>query len=293
MQTYFEEDTKLEDIFNPTAMNCLPGTFYVYQVTEDDVLLKMCNLFHQEIFGYTYEECLDKHPAFYLTSDYTKIIEHAIETIKETGVAKQVYANILTKAGKSIPFVFEGYKFQIGNDNYFAGMGLDITDLISVKEQLTLLGLEKEKITNTVLKKEKELLALTLSENQNNDILKGVSTKLEKIVKHNEGQALETEILQFSKTLSNQIKVKDNWNDFKELFINIHKDFFKNLKTLHPDLSPTEIRFCAYLKINMSAVNLCNVMNISKDGLKKKRYRLRHKLQLERPENLNTYIRNI
>lgn len=49
----------------------------------------------------------------------------------------------------------------------------------------------------------------------------------------------------------------------------------------------------AYLKINMAPNDLCIALNISKDGLRKKRYRLKKKLQLDKKTRIKDYIGTI
>jgi PAS domain S-box-containing protein len=293
MQSYFSDDIKLEDVFNQSLVDCLPGTFYIYEIEGNIAKMKMWNIFHEQIFGYTSEECFDKPPLFYVDPAYAHVINNAILEVMKAGYAKQVVANIITKAGKSIPFVFEGYKFQMGNKTYFTGTGLDISDLVSAKEQVQLLELEKEKVAKEKLKKEKQLLTLALQENKNSFLLNKITQKLQEILKSKDLKFIDIETRKLLSSLLFQEKTKNNWEQFKELFINVHRDFFTKLKGTHPDLTNSEVRFCSYIKINMSSSDLCIALNISKDGLKKKRYRLKKKLHLENKVSIKEYLNSI
>jgi len=64
------------------------------------------------------------------------------------------------------------------------------------------------------------------------------------------------------------------------------------MKEKHPDLSPRELRLCAYLKMNLSTKEIAPLMNISIRGVEIGRYRLRKKLNLDREDNLINYLMN-
>lgn len=59
---------------------------------------------------------------------------------------------------------------------------------------------------------------------------------------------------------------------------------------LHPDLSPNDLRFCAYLRLNLTSKEIAPLLNISIKSVETRRYRLRKKLNLEHEDNLVSYI---
>jgi len=70
----------------------------------------------------------------------------------------------------------------------------------------------------------------------------------------------------------------------------VHEEFLKRLKENYPDLSPRELKLCAYLRLNISSKEIANLMDISVRGVEISRYRLRKKLQLEHDRNLTEFI---
>ncbi|MCK4699194.1 MAG: transcriptional regulator, partial [Bacteroidales bacterium] len=69
-----------------------------------------------------------------------------------------------------------------------------------------------------------------------------------------------------------------------------HQNFFKRLKTDYPKLTPSDLRLCAYLRINLSSKEIAPMLNISLRGIEVKRYRLRQRLGLQTEENLVEFI---
>ena len=87
----------------------------------------------------------------------------------------------------------------------------------------------------------------------------------------------------------NQNQEKD-WEQFKNIFVKIHPSFFEKIATDYPQLSSTDIRICAYIKIRMSPNAVAALLNISLQSLHTSRYRIRKKLNLTADQNLDDFI---
>jgi DNA-binding CsgD family transcriptional regulator len=90
--------------------------------------------------------------------------------------------------------------------------------------------------------------------------------------------------------IDRDIKSRQHWKVFDQYFDEVHEDFIARLKEKHPDLTPKELRLCAYLKMNISTKEIAPLMNISIRGVEISRYRLRKKLALDKGTNLTEYI---
>jgi len=73
---------------------------------------------------------------------------------------------------------------------------------------------------------------------------------------------------------------------FDRAFDEVHEDFMNILKTRYPALTPTELRLCAFLKMNISTKEIAPLMNISVRGVEICRYRVRKKMGIDRNTNL-------
>ncbi|MFP4470720.1 MAG: tetratricopeptide repeat protein [Bacteroidales bacterium] len=100
-------------------------------------------------------------------------------------------------------------------------------------------------------------------------------------------------IMALKRELKSTIDIEEDWNDFVVHFEQIHDGFFKRLQEKHPDLNNNELRLIAYLRINLGGKEIARLFNITPASYRKRKMRLKEKLGLERPENLETYICNL
>jgi DNA-binding CsgD family transcriptional regulator len=102
--------------------------------------------------------------------------------------------------------------------------------------------------------------------------------------------APEKNIQEVIKTIDQTLDESETWNLFKDAFENADRDFFKKAKALHPELTPNDLKLCAYLRLNLSSKEIAPMLNISVRSVEVKRYRLRKKMGLEREAGLVEYI---
>ena len=98
------------------------------------------------------------------------------------------------------------------------------------------------------------------------------------------------DIKSITKLLDKNLNSTDDWRLFEEAFNNADKDFMKNLKSKHPNLTPNDLKLCAYLRLNLSSKEIAPLLNISHRSVEVKRYRLRKKMGLEHESGLTEYI---
>ena len=63
--------------------------------------------------------------------------------------------------------------------------------------------------------------------------------------------------------IDSNLNQSDDWELFKEAFNNADRKFLKKLKKVHPNLSPNDIKLCAYLRLNLSSLEFAPLLNIS------------------------------
>lgn len=75
--------------------------------------------------------------------------------------------------------------------------------------------------------------------------------------------------------------------------IKVNGTFYEKLNEKFPTLTPNERKLCVFLKLNMSNKDIAQITFQSEEALKKARLRLRKKLEMERDENLATFIQSL
>ena len=140
-----------------------------------------------------------------------------------------------------------------------------------------------EKLQVEIENKNKELAISTMSIIKKNKFLNSIKDQLKEV----ENSPKVKSIL---KTINSNINNTDDWKFFEEAFNNADKDFLKKMKSLHPDLTPNDLKLCAYLRLNLTSKEIAPLLNISVRSVEVKRYRLRKKMALPHENSLTDYI---
>jgi DNA-binding CsgD family transcriptional regulator len=64
----------------------------------------------------------------------------------------------------------------------------------------------------------------------------------------------------------------------------------ESLKQHHPDLTTNDTRLAALIKINLSQSNMAELLNITSESVRKARYRMAKKMNLESDQEMVDYI---
>lgn len=98
-------------------------------------------------------------------------------------------------------------------------------------------------------------------------------------------------------SIVNAIKLSANnealWDDFKRLFEETDPGFLLTLARKYPFLTPVDLKYCCYLKMNMSNDDIRNIFGISLESVRTHKYRLKKKLALSRDTDLRSYLRSV
>lgn len=85
----------------------------------------------------------------------------------------------------------------------------------------------------------------------------------------------------------------DKLLSFENYFVEIHRDFMLRMQNAHRDLTRSELRLCCLIRSSLSTKEIAAVMGIATRSVELKKYRLKKKLNIEREENLMSYIFSI
>jgi len=158
------------------------------------------------------------------------------------------------------------------------------------KREQQIIALRKDKLESELTVKSKELAESTMTIIKKNEIL--VNIKEEVIAQK---QALGTQYPnkyydKLIRLLDENLSSEDDWAIFQTNFDRIHENFFRNLHTTYPELTSNDLRFCAYLRLNLSSKDIAHLMNISLKGVEVGRYRIRKKIGLESTKSLTEFM---
>lgn len=148
---------------------------------------------------------------------------------------------------------------------------------------------EKANLEKDIEYKDGELIGQVLQLVHKNELIDTVSEKLLKI-KDQEEPASQIAIQKVINDLKSNLQ-PELLQEFNMRFQHIHEDFFTVLNKRFPNLSPAELRLCAFLKLNLTSKEISSITNISIKSIEIARTRLRKKLKLTgTDQNLVTFL---
>ena len=146
-----------------------------------------------------------------------------------------------------------------------------------------ILNLQKENLENEISYKNKELASTTMHLYKRGKILSALKEKLSNIVKNMPEDISRKETTKLIRMLNEEEKRDNDWEQFSIHFDDVHNNFLSNLKKIYPDLTQSDLKICAYIKMNLSSKEIAQLLNISPKGVEVARYRLRKKLNIASP----------
>ncbi len=160
------------------------------------------------------------------------------------------------------------------------------------KHKLVLLEKQKQELNRKLLKdvienKEKELTSqvtlLAQMQQQVDDLIQ----KTSKILNDNSTEQVKLKKIE---SLLKADPIHSLKNDFDVRLTSNNEDFFSLLLHKYPDLSPSELKLCAYLRLNPSSKDLALITNRSMRTIESTRTNIRKKMNLTSQENLVTHL---
>ncbi|MEM7084725.1 MAG: LuxR C-terminal-related transcriptional regulator [Bacteroidota bacterium] len=149
------------------------------------------------------------------------------------------------------------------------------------RQKNTIHQIEIENLESKVELKNKELADLFLHQFEKAELLTNVIQNIDK-----SNSKLKTE-------LQEQLNRNDDWANFKFHFDKVHEGFFKKLSDLSNDFTPKDIRYCAYIRMNLTSKEIAIMLGISYRTVQGIRGRVRKKIKLEPKQDLVLFLMNL
>lgn len=159
-------------------------------------------------------------------------------------------------------------------------------ELNNIQNQKEVFKLRNEKLNQEIEGKNRELAISTMSIVKRNEVLRNIKKEL----KRNTSLSSDNDVF---KLINNNLNNKEDWKLFENAFNQADNEFFARVKKKHPKLNNNDLKFCAYLRLNLSSKEIAPLLNISPKSVEVRRYRLRKKLDLSHEVNLTDYVLSI
>ncbi|MDB5091718.1 MAG: transcriptional regulator [Mucilaginibacter sp.] len=161
------------------------------------------------------------------------------------------------------------------------------------RNEKEIIALKNDNLETEINYKNKELATLTMHLVDRGRLLLNIKDELMTLTKK---LNIPDPVYQFRsvfKLLSDTDKNDDDWNHFAIYFDQVHNNFLSTMKTKFPGLSSTDLKLCAYLRLNLTSKEIAQLLNISLKGVEISRYRVRKKLNLSTDIHLYDFLIDI
>ncbi len=143
-----EHSLEIEKAFNNGVIDSMPGIFNLYKKSEDGFKLVRWNRNTLKYSGLSDEELMDQDPLFIIHPDYRPKIQKVVENLGrgqlDGGSARSYHT---TDETMNEWFYFSGYPARLGDDEYFLGTGIEISEQIELER----LFKEEKLLSNRIL----------------------------------------------------------------------------------------------------------------------------------------------
>jgi ligand-binding sensor domain-containing protein len=148
------------------------------------------------------------------------------------------------------------------------------------KREKEIIELKNEKLQNDIEYKNSQLASAAMNLVRKMEIFAKIKDDLSAFKNNEEFKAGSKELQKVIRLIDSELDVTQEWEQFTEHFDQVHSHFLKKLKEQFPDLTSTELKMAAYLRLNLTSKEIAQLMSISIRGVETGRYRLRKKLGL-------------
>jgi len=218
-----------------------------------------------------------------------EIVLHTNEVLKEKKT-KRLYLGLIIfglLSFSALSLVFYLSKLNYKKNIALASQKAKIKD-IEMRNSRKIEAMQVEQIQNDLKAKKRELLITLLFVKKRKEKLKSIGKEIEKVA--NQSVITKSSVLSLDDFVKEKAKELDNEENVQQKLVNTHKDFFDKLLAEYPELSKTELKILAYLRVGLSTKEIADVQYVSIDAIRKSRYRIRKKLNLDSKESLEKFI---
>lgn len=155
-----------------------------------------------------------------------------------------------------------------------------------LEKRVTTTLLEQEQLKNEIEIKNRKLSAKALYLSDRNDLIEEIVAYLSKKPQLAKDPTLANHI----RSLKANLRTDNEWDNFITHFEEVNHGFLHRLKAQHPQLTANDIRFIAYIYMNLSIKEISAILNITIVACKKRKERLCAKMDIPKDVDLFDYI---
>lgn len=161
---------------------------------------------------------------------------------------------------------------------------------LKAKKDKELLSSEKLRVDEELKNATLALHGYTESLMQKNILIDEIKTELESVKLKFDNADIAASL---DKMMQAHIMTDGNWVEFKKLFSRVYGTFFYNLRHRYANISDTDTRLLALIKLKLNNREMAGMLGITIDGIKKAKQRLRKKMNIPDSEEIEEVLNTL
>ncbi len=221
----------------------------------------------------------------------------AIYIVMAVVMARLVLKRLIRRANKQLLREREQQQQRIKEDERRIKEQQTLLEIEKEKREKTLITMRNEQLEQELKHKAQELTNSTMNIIRKNDMLQAIDQQMTMLadgVRQEQPKAqLVKTINEVRRDIKKQQKDDDQWERLAQNFNIVHHHFIETLTARYPQLKTNDIKLCVYLKMGLSSKEIASVMNTATRSIETARYRLRKKLELDNSESLTDFLQRL
>jgi tetratricopeptide (TPR) repeat protein len=167
---------------------------------------------------------------------------------------------------------------------------LHVQEMVQFQKELDFKKIELELNKKDIENKNKDMEHFALRIVDKNQFIE----KLDKEIDSLQGTDKDKQrLLKIANEIRNNIALEREVFDIEHKINETYEGFFRKLVEKHPGLSKSEKKLCSLMVLDFDNKQIASLLNITLDGVKKGKNRLRKSLELQLEDDMVTYLKNL
>ena len=166
----------------------------------------------------------------------------------------------------------------------------DVIESITQRSEEEIIRLKNAQLQAEIEYKNQELTSSAMNLIQKNKLLTNLKNSLKILSTESLNEDTSAQLIRLVRSIDKDLEGNEHWTAFADSFDQVHGKFITRLKESFPELTPQEVKFSAYIRMNLNTKEIANLLGISVRGVEIGRYRVRKKLGLSRQDNLTNFL---
>lgn len=122
------------------------------------------------------------------------------------------------------------------------------------------------------------------------EILKDFKARFEGIIRSKKSVEIEPALREIQRDIERELKNEVYWDGLQDNYYRINSEFVTAIKTKYPQLTKTDLDLIILLKKSLSSKEIAAVLNITIYAVRKRKYRIKKKLDLNPEDSLFEFL---